>query len=326
MTQLTRRGLAALGLSGLAAPALAQGDFPRQPVRVIVPFAAGTGSDIAARIVANETRHRLPQPLVIENRAGGGGITGTEQGARAAPDGYTLTVGTTSTWITNPALNPRVAYSFERDFTPVSLFGRSFYAVVTANTPQAPRTLAELIERLRARPGEATFGSSGAGTITHLATEVILHRAGVTATHVPYRGSAPAMTDIAAGQVLFGSDTLAATVPLIRNGTLRALAVTSPERSPALPEVPTVGESGYPGVVLDAWFGVAAPAATPAPVIAVLAEAIGAAARSPEALARFDALGINPLGLGPAEFGAFVRENAGFWRDFIRASGIRVEF
>jgi tripartite-type tricarboxylate transporter receptor subunit TctC len=326
MTRLPRRALAALPFAALAAPASAQGEFPRQPIRMIVPFAAGTGSDTAARIVAHEARTRLPQPLLVENRPGGGGITGTEQGARAAPDGYTLTIGTTSTWITNPALNPRATYAFERDFAPVTLFGRSFYAVVTANTPTAPRTLAELLERLRTRPAEANFASSGAGTITHLTSEAILHRTGARATHVSYRGSAPAMTDIASGQVLFGSDTLIATVPLIRAGQLRALAVTSPERSAVLPEVPTLGESGLPGLVLDAWFGVAAPVATPAPILGVLAEAITGAVRSPEALARFEPLGIHPLGLGPEPFAAFVRENGAFWRRFIQESGLRVDF
>ncbi len=323
MTHPTRRAWAALPFAA-AAPALAQEGFPRQPVRLIMPFAAGTGSDTVTRIVAHEARNRLSQPLVIENRPGGGGITGTEQGARATPDGYTLTVGTTSTWITNPALNPRVAYSFERDFIPVSLFGRAFYVVVVANTSQAPQGFAELLGRMRA--GEATYASSGAGTITHLATAATLHRAGVGATHIPYRGSAPAMTDIAAGQVLFGSDSTAATVPLIRGGQLRALAVTSPERLAALPDVPTMAELGMLGVVLDAWFGVAAPAGTPANVVQVLADAITAAARSPEARSRFDALGIVPLGFGPAEFAAFVGESAGFWRGFIRDSGIRVEF
>lgn len=180
------------------------------------------------------------------------------------------------------ALNPRVTYAFERDFAPVCLFGRSFCAVVTANTPRAPRTLAEVLERLRARQGEANLASSGAGTITHLTTEATLHRSGLRATHVSYRGSAPAMTDIASGQVLFGSDTLLAKVPLIRGGQLRALAVTSPERSAVPPDVPTLGEGGLAGLVLDAWFGMAAPIATPAPILGVLAAlypGLGAAGR-----------------------------------------------
>ncbi len=321
---IARRSLLALPL--LSAPALAQGGFPRGPVRLIVPFAAGTGSDAMARILAHEARTRLPQPMVVENRGGAGGVTGTEQGARAAPDGHTLTVGTTSTWVTNPALNPRVPYDFARDFVPVSGLGRSFYAIVTANTAEAPATLAALLDRLRARPREGSFASSGAGTITHLATEVLLAAARVEGVHVPYRGSGPALADVAGGQVLFAADSLAATLPLVQGGALRMLAVTAPARHPAVPTVPTLEESGFPGLVLDAWFGVAAPAGTPTPVLEVLGDAVSGALRSPEALARFAAIGAETLPLGPVEFASFVQESANFWRGFLACSGIRLDF
>ncbi|MBS7792653.1 tripartite tricarboxylate transporter substrate binding protein [Roseococcus sp. SDR] len=311
----------------LALPAIARAqDFPRQQIRLILPFAPGTGSDAIARIVAHETRNRLPHPIVVENRPGGGGITGTEQGARAAPDGYTLTLGTTSTFLVNPALNPRAGYSFERDFAPVVGIGRSFYVVVTANTAAAPKTLGELIERLRQPGAHGTFASSGAGTITHLASEIVLHKARVTGTHVPYRGSGAAMADIIGGQVLFGSDSLAATLPLIRGGQLRALAVTSPTRFAGLPDLPTLIESGMPGTVIDAWFGIGAPIVTPAPLVSQLSEVILAAITSEEAKPRFEALGVDLLALGPAGFAQFVRESGVFWRDFLRESGIRIEF
>ncbi len=311
----------------LALPALARAqEFPRQPIRLILPFAPGTGSDAIARIVAHETRNRWAHPIVVENRPGGGGITGTEQGARAAPDGQTLTLGTTSTFLVNPALNPRAGYSFERDFAPVVGIGRSFYALVTANTPTAPKSLAELVERLRQPGAHGTFASSGAGTITHLAAEIILHKARVTGTHVPYRGSGAAMADIIGGQVLFGTDSLAATLPLIRGGQLRALVVTSPTRFAGLPDVPTLIESGMAGTVIDAWFGIGAPIATPAPIIAQLSEGILAAIQGPEAKPRFEALGVDLLALGPAGFAQFVRESGVFWREFLRESGIRIEF
>jgi len=313
--------------AALALPALARAqDFPRQPIRLILPFAPGTGSDAIARIVAHETRNRLAHPIVVENRPGGGGITGTEQGARAAPDGHTLTLGTTSTFLVNPTLNPRAGYTFERDFAPVVAVGRSFYVLVTANTPATPQTLAELLERLRTPGAHGTFASSGAGTITHLASEIVLHKARVTATHVPYRGSGAAMADIIGGQVLFASDTLAATLPLIRGGQLRALAVTSPSRFAGLPEVPTLIESGMAGTVIDAWFGIAAPIATPAPIVAQLSTTILAAITSEEAKPRFETLGVDLLALGPADFAAFVRESGVFWREFLRESGIRIEF
>jgi len=323
---------AAASLLSIGAPALprlarAQQDaFPHQQIRLIVPFAPGTGSDAIARIVANELRNRLGQPMVVENRGGAGGITGTEQGARAAPDGHTLTLGTTSTFLVNPTLNPRAGYAFERDFAPVAGIGRSFYAVVAANSPGAPRSLAELLDRLRAPGANATFASSGAGTITHLASEILLRKAGTKATHVPYRGSGPALADVMGGQVLFASDTWAATLPLVRGGTLRALAVTSPERFPGLPDAPTLIESGFPGTVIDAWFGIAAPAATPTPIVERLSAAILEAIDTPEAKPRFETLGIELLSLPPSAFAGFVRGNAVFWRDFLRDSGIRIEF
>jgi len=314
-------------VSALAMPAVARAqDFPRQQIRLILPFAPGTGSDAIARIVAHETRTRLAHPIVVENRPGGGGITGTEQGARAAPDGHTLTLGTTSTFLVNPALNPRAGYTFERDFAPVVGIGRSFYALVTANTPTAPRSFAELLDRLRAPGAHGTFASSGAGTITHLASEIVLHKARVTGTHVPYRGSGAAMADIIGGQVLFGSDSLAATLPLIRGGQLRALVVTSPTRFAGLPDVPTLIESGMPGTVIDAWFGIGAPVATPAPIVTQLSEVILAAITSAEARPRFEALGVDLLAQGPDAFAQFVRESGVFWRGFLQESGIRIEF
>jgi tripartite-type tricarboxylate transporter receptor subunit TctC len=316
-----------LAVMALALPALGRAqDFPRQQIRLILPFAPGTGSDAVARIVAHDTRNRLAHPIVVENRPGGGGITGTEQGARAAPDGHTLTLGTTSTFLVNPALNPRAGYSFERDFAPVAGIGRSFYVLVTANTPAAPASLGALIERLRTPGGHGTFASSGAGTITHLAAEIVLHKAGVAATHVPYRGSGAAMADIIGGQVLFGTDSLAATVPLIRGGQLRALVVTSPTRFAGLPDVPTLIESGMPGTVIDAWFAIAAPIATPAAITAQLSEAILAAITSEEARPRFDALGVDLLAMGPSALTDFVQESGVFWRAFLRDSGIRIEF
>jgi tripartite-type tricarboxylate transporter receptor subunit TctC len=330
MRAFPKRAMATAAILGVALgaglPAQAQQrPYPSQPIRVIVPFSAGT-SDTVARLVSVEMAKALGQPMVVENRPGAGGNLGSEACARAPADGHTLTMGTTSTFVVNPTLNPRAGYTFERDFTPVAGIARSFYAVVVADTAAAPRTLEQLFERLRSAGGAGTFATSGAGTITHLCSEVLLHRAGLSATHVPYRGSGPALTDVTAGQVLFASDTLAATLPLVRGGGLRALAVTGPERNPALPQVPTLIESGFPGLTVDAWFGIAAPVGTPEPVVAALSEAIIAAVTSPEARPRFDALGIELLALPPPAFASFVRESAGFWREFIRASGIRIEF
>lgn len=314
---------AALGLA-MATPARAQPRFPRQPVRLIVPFSPGTGSDTVARLVANAMKDTLGQPFIVENRGGAGGITGTEQGARLPADGHALTLGTTSTLIVNPALNPMAQYRFDRDFTPVAGLARTYFAIVTANTAEAPKTLQELVQRLKAQDG--TYGSSGVGTITHLASELFVHRAGVEAIHVPYRGSGQALTDVVGGQVLFASDTLAAALPLIHSGGLRALAVTSAERVPSLPDVPTAMESGFPDLLVDAWFGLVAPSGTPPEAIGTLSDKILAALRTPDMQGRFRTLELEPLAMPPEAFADFVHTNTAFWVDFIKQADIKVEF
>lgn len=304
-----------------AAGADGPGEFPRQPIRIIVPFATGSGSDTVARLLAAGMKDALGgHPVVVENRSGGGGITGTAEGARAPADGHTVTMGTTSSLAANPALNPRAGYEVERDFAAVAGIARAYYAIVTANRPDAPQSLAELVARLK-RDG-ATYASAGVGTITHLCSALFLRQAGAEATHVPYRGSGGALTDIAAGRVLFGSDTMAATIPLIAGGQLRALAVTAPQRLASLPAIPTTAEAGFPELVVDAWFGIAVPAATPAGAIATLSEAAIRGTGTAEMRARFAALELETLAMPPAPFGALMRETARFWGAFIRQAGI----
>jgi tripartite-type tricarboxylate transporter receptor subunit TctC len=315
-----------LSLAGLTAvaPAVAQSsDASRQPIRLIVPFSPGTGSDAIARLLANDLTGRIPQSVVVENRGGAGGITGTEQGARAAGDGQTLTLGTNSTLVVNPLLNPRVQYNVERDFTPVAGLARTYYAVVTANSADAPQTLAALVERLK--KGGGTYGSSGVGTITHLAAELLVHRTGTSATHVPYRGSGQTLADLMGGQILFATDTLAAVLPMIRSGSLRALAVSAPQRLPALPDVPTLSESGHRGLVIDAWYGLMAPAGTPPRVTEALTTAVLASLDSPDMRARLQPLEFEALSMPPAAFSQFIRESAAFWRDVVQQTGIRLE-
>jgi tripartite-type tricarboxylate transporter receptor subunit TctC len=258
----------------------------------------------------------------VDNRPGGGGIVGTESVARSAADGYTVTLGTTSTLVTNPALNPNVKYSVERDFAPVAGLGKAWYVLVTANTPEAPKTLAELVTRLKAQPG--TFGSAGQGTITHLASEMFLHHLGIAnATHVPYKGSSQALTDVTGGQVLFASDTLAAALPLIRGGKLRALVVTAPERVAALPDVPTTKELGYPDLRAHAWLVLMAPAGTPQPVVAKLSDAAIKAMKAPEMQDKLKAQELEPLILDPRQLGEFIRSEAPYWNDFIKRTGMK---
>jgi tripartite-type tricarboxylate transporter receptor subunit TctC len=314
-------GLGAMTARGVQA----QETFPSKPIKLIVPFSTGTGSDAIARILAHALPGSLGQNVIVDNRGGAGGITGTEQGARSAPDGYTLTIGTTSTLLTNPVLNPQVKYNVEKDFAPVAGLGRAFFVVVTANTPDAPRTLKELLERLKVKAG--SFGSAGVGTITHLAAEALILRAKVSATHVPYKGSGAALADVIAGHTLFATDTLAATLPLIRSGRLRALAVTAPERLQALPEVPTVAEptGDFKGFLVDAWWGLMAPAGTPEAVLRKLGDATLATLAQPETRARLAALELEPLALASHKFGVFIREQTPFWVNFIKQSNIKLD-
>ncbi len=324
---LSRRQLHRLALASAFAPAsrhaLAQDNFPARPIKVLVTFAPGTGGDLVARIVTTAMGPILGQPLVVDNRPGAGGALGTDQGLKAPADGYTLTLGTTSTLITTPALNPNVKYHAERDFAPVGGMARTAFLVVTANTPEAPRTLQELMARLKDKGG--SFGSAGLGTITHLASEFLLKRAGVSATHVPYKGSAQSLTDVASGQLQFATDTVVAALPLVRGGRLRVLGVTSAERLPALPTAPTVAESGFPGVNLTAWWGLMAPAATPPEVLRKLSDATLKALGTPEVKTQLAAQELEPFPLAGPAFGNLLREELPVWTQFVQQLGLRVE-
>lgn len=320
--------LCAALLAAVAVSAQAQeAPFPRQPVKVLVGFAAGTGSDVVMRLVGQRMSELLGQPIVVDNRPGAAGTIATEAGARAPADGYTLTLGTTSTLITAPALSTNVRYDVERDFVPVVPLARTAFVLVVGTEAQAPKSLTELVAALRARP--QSFASAGTGTITHLASEMFMKRAGLGAQHVPYKGSAQALGDVAGGQLLFASDTIAAALPLIRAGKVRPLGVTSNARVAALPDVPTFAESGVPGLAgftLYAWWGLMAPARTPANVVAVLNGAVAKALDSDDVKAKLRGLELEPFWLAPPAFGTFLRDETPVWNKFIRDSGFKAEF
>jgi tripartite-type tricarboxylate transporter receptor subunit TctC len=324
MLRLLATGLAAAPATGWLRTAGAEARFPDKPIKLIVAFAPGTGSDVLARIVAASMGPLLGQAIITDNRSGVGGVMGTEQGARAPADGYTLTLATTSTLLTNPALNPKVRYRADKDFAPVAGLARTSFVLVTAETPEAPHSVAELRQRLG--QGNGSFGSAGVGTITHLAAEVFLKQAGLKAVHVPYRGSSAALTDVASGQLLFGCDSMAAALPLIRAGRLRALAVSSPQRLSALPGVPTAAEAGMPKWQLSAWWGLVAPAATPPAAIAVLSDAALKALELPAVKAQLTSQQLEAMPLPAAGFGALIRNEQPFWSDFVRQTGIQIEF
>ena len=306
----------------VVAPSSALAQFPDRPVRIVVAFAPGTGSDVLARLVASGMGPLLNGTVIVDNRPGGGGITGTESVARSPADGYTLALGTTSTLVTNPALNPAAKYSVDKDFAPVAGLGKAWYVLVTAESPETPKTLGELVTRLKAKP--ASFASAGQGTITHLASEMFLSRVGVTdATHVPYKGSGQAMSDVAGGQVLFASDTVAAALPLIRGGKLRALAVTAPERLATLPDVPTTKELGYADLRAHAWLVLMAPAGTPAAVVTRLSQAALGAMNAPDMREKLKAQELEPMLMDSKTLGEFIRAETPYWNDFIKRTGIK---
>lgn len=316
---------ASLGCAGtcMSLPASASTPFPSQPIKMVVAFGTGTGSDLIARILAQAMGPILGVPVVVENRLGGGGVIGTEYVARAAPDGYTITLGTASSLGTTPILNPTATYKVERDFAFVTGLAKSDYVFITANRPDTPKTLQELVTRMKSGP--VSYGSAGMGTITHLTTEVLLDRAGAKATHVPYKGSGQVIADVTGGHVLFAADSPAATIPLIQAGKLRALGTTGAQRIASLPQVPTVAESGYPGFSVLAWWGLAAPAGTPPDVIRKIGDAAQKAMALPENAQQLRKMEIEPMLLSPDEFTAFVRKDTPFWADFIRRTGIKLD-
>jgi tripartite-type tricarboxylate transporter receptor subunit TctC len=307
----TRRGLVTTGAAALAAmrrpAALAQDAFPNRPIRVLVPYAAGGGQDITARLLAEPMRAALGQPVVVENRSGASGMIAAQAAAQAAPDGYTLMLGGAGeTAINQHLFRGRMAYDPLRDLKPVAVAVK-VPNVVMAN-PAAPfASIAELVAHAKANPGKLSYSSSGIGNPQHLAGELLNHMAGIQTTHVPYRGSGPAVTDIAVGAVQFGYNSLASGLPLIREGRIRAIAVTSRERMPQLPDVPAVAE--HPSLAnyeLVNFFGLFAPAGVPEPIMERLHAVVAAALRAPELRGRFEEQGLLVQSMGLAESRAFV--------------------
>ena len=295
-----------LATAWAVSPTAAAQDFPNRPIRMIVAFTAGTGSDLLARNITPELSRLLGQQVIVDNRAGGGGIVGTEAGARAPADGYTVTVASQGAMIIVPAMNPNTPYRHERDFVPIGGLARSGYVVVTANTPEAPKTFQELVARVRAAPQPTNFSSPGVGTATHLAGEIIIRQAGMRGAHVPYKGSAQALGDVASGQVLFGFDTTGATLPLVRGGKLRALAVSSANRIASLSDVPTLSEAGLKDFSIDGWWGLFAPIATPKDVVAKLSENLVKALQDPEVRKRLAAQEVEPFPVSSQELTALI--------------------
>jgi tripartite-type tricarboxylate transporter receptor subunit TctC len=312
--------LAAVSACLFACAAHAQ-EYPSRPVRVVVPFAPGGPNDLIVRLVAPKLTESLGQPFLVENRAGAGGNIGTDYVAKSAPDGYTLLSVGPGSLIINPLMG-KVPYDTGRDFTPITLMARAPNALVVH--PSLPaRTVAELIALARARPGEINYGSGGSGSTPHLAAALFAAMAGVTLTHVPYKGTAPATADLVGGQVQIAFLGIPAVLAHARSGKLRVLAVTGLQRSPELPDVPTVDESGVPGYEVSPWYGLLAPAGTPYAVVARLSSETAKIVRDAEMRGKLAAQGAEAGGGTPEEYAAVIRADSATWSRVIAQAGLR---
>jgi tripartite-type tricarboxylate transporter receptor subunit TctC len=307
-----------------ALPAVAAPAYPDKPIRMIVPFAPGGGVDFTARLVGQKLGAALNQSVVSDNRAGAGGVIGTDIAAKAPADGYTLLLGSAGPLAILPGMTKGLAYDPLRDFAPVALASSLPFLLVVH--PALPvKTVAELVAYAKARPGQLNYGTAGSGSTTHLATELFKSMAQIDLVHVPYKGVAPAVADLLGGQVQMMSGDLSTLMPQVRAGKLRALAVTGAKRSALAPDLPTIAESGVAGFEASGWFGVLAPAATPRAVITQLNAAIVKALGEADTRERLAALGGDAGGGTPAEFGARIRDDLAKWGRLIRALGLRDE-
>jgi tripartite-type tricarboxylate transporter receptor subunit TctC len=314
----------ALALLAFCCGAAAQGEaYPSRVVRIVAPFPPAGAADLLSRILAEEIGPTLGQNVIVENRAGAGGRVGTEAVVRSPPDGYTLLMASQATNAINPALY-NLNFDPAKDLVSVAPVA-SVASVLVVNPSVKANTLQELLALARAEPGKLTFGSAGIGGATHLAMELLENLAKVDLTHVPYRGTAPAMTDVLGGRINMMFDTLPTALPHIQSGGVRALAVSTPQRHPVLPDVPTAAEAGVTGYDAVGWYGIFAPAGTPEPIVASLSSVIKTALAKPEFRARLTAQGVDPLPGDPAEFQAFVARDRARWTDLIRAANIKAE-
>ncbi len=311
----------------LAAPAaLAQtgAGYPNRPVRWVVPFPPGGSADIMGRMIGQELAKALGQPVVIENRAGASAIVGSEYVARSAPDGYTLLQANVSQMTIHPSVYPNLPYDPLRDFAPVTVLG--IVTSVMVVTPALPvNSVRDLIALARKRPGQLNFTSSGAGASTHLTGELLKQRAGIDMVHVNYKGSGPALTDVMAGFVQIMFENLPSALPFIKAGKLKVLAVTGKDRSPVLPDVPTLAESGYPGFDMVSWQALVAPAATPKPVIDKLHAELAKVLKTPEMRDKMFALGTEVVANPPEQFAQYLRDETAKWSKIVKAAGIKLD-
>ena len=325
MTKAITRRAALLVCAGIIVSGTARAEnYPVHPVKIVVPFPAGGSNDIIARILAQKLSERTGQQFVVENRGGAGGNIGAEAVAKSTPDGYTLLVTAPPPLSTNIALYKSLPFDPAKDFAPVALLAT--VPIVLMVNPSLPvKTVAELVALAKAKPGALNFGSSGIGSTNHLAGELLKRMTGIDIVHVPYKGAAPAMNDLIAGHIPMMFDNMPAVLPQVAGGSVRAIAVAGATRATALPDVPTVAEQGLPGFEAFAWFGMVAPANTPAPVLETLQREVEAILKMPDVQKRFAELGADPGTVAGSDFGKFLADDTAKWTKIIQASGASAE-
>jgi tripartite-type tricarboxylate transporter receptor subunit TctC len=321
---ISRRAALFVCASIILSGAACADNYPAHPVKIVVPFPAGGSNDIIARILAQKLSERTGQQFVVENRGGAGGNIGADAVAKSAPDGYTLLVTAPPPLSTNIALYKSLPFDPARDFAPVALLAT--VPIVLMVNPSLPvKTVPDLVALAKAKPGALNFGSSGIGSTNHLAGELLKRMTGIDIVHVPYKGAAPAMNDLIAGHIPMMFDNMPAVLPQVAGGSVRAIAVAGAKRATALPDVPTVAEQGVPGFEAFAWFGMVAPAKTPADVLGTLQREVETILKMSDVQKRFAELGADPGTVVGADFGKFLAEDTAKWTKIIQASGAVAE-
>jgi tripartite-type tricarboxylate transporter receptor subunit TctC len=322
----TRKLAVALMLAFLAIPAdsVRADDYPSHPIRLIVPFAAGGAADSVARIIGKRLGDGLGQTVVVEDRSGGGGMIGTELVKNSDADGYTLLLGQSGPISINPGIYPKLPYDPEKDFVPITMT-TSYPYVLVVNPSLGVKTVAELVALAKSKPGQLNYGTTGLGSSNHLVTELFDNKAGIKMTHIPYRGTSLAVTDLIAGQVqVVFSDPVSA-LAQVRAGTLVALAVTSKERSPVAPDLPTIAESGYPGFNAIAWHGILAPSGTPPAIIDRIYAVIEKALQDPATIKLIEQQAIQIVGSSPQAFAGFIKQDIGLWKEVAQQAKVEMK-
>ena len=314
----------ATGLPLVAGAAFAQGNYPAKPIRLIVPFPPGGGTDILARVIGQKLSESLGQPVVVENKPGAGGNIGVDAVAKAQPDGYSIVIGQTSNLAVNPTLYPKLPYNPLKDLAPISLVASApLVMVVAANSPF--KSLDDVVKAAKAKPGDVTFASPGSGTVAHLSGELLQRAANVKFQHIPYKGAAQALTDLMGGQVQLYMSSVPTALAQIKGGRLRALVVTSSKRLPDLPDVPTVAESGFKDFESSTWFGFLARAGTPQPIIARLNAETNRVLQTPEVREKIASEGAEILSGTPEQFTELLKQEIEKWGRVVKESGAKVD-